>query len=142
MPLDRRLVEAMAGRCNRDGIAGMSRATVCRGHFMRMWSSIVLSGLVLALASPVAAQEKKVISTPDAPQAIGPSSQAIRAGKTLYLRRTDFHRSENQTAQHRHHRRANQLVLENLNRARGRQPDYGSRRFNQRVLKDLNEFAR
>lgn len=52
---------------------------------MRMWSSVVLSGLVLALASPVAAQEKKVISTPDAPAAIGPYSQAIRAGKTLYL---------------------------------------------------------
>src|SRR4029077_18229562 len=28
---------------------------------------------------------KKVISTPTAPNAIGPYSQAIRAGKTLYL---------------------------------------------------------
>ena len=29
--------------------------------------------------------EKKVISTPDAPAAIGPYSQAIRVGSTLYL---------------------------------------------------------
>lgn len=57
---------------------------------MRVWSSrmflSVVSGvLVLAFAGSGHAQEKKVISTPDAPQAIGPYSQAIKAGKTLYL---------------------------------------------------------
>ena len=143
MPLDRRLVEAMAGRCNRDGIAGMSRATVCRGHFMRMWSSIVLSGLVLALASPVAAQEKKVISTPDAPQAIGPYSQAIRAGKTLYLagqisidpktKQLNTGTIEEQT----------KLVLENLKAvlaADGLTVDHVV--STSVFLKDLNEFAK
>lgn len=52
---------------------------------MRVWSNVALGCLVLALAGPAHAQEKKVISSPDAPQAIGPYSQAIRAGKTLYL---------------------------------------------------------
>jgi 2-iminobutanoate/2-iminopropanoate deaminase len=42
---------------------------------------------VIALVGSVEAQEtgKKVIATPTAPNAIGPYSQAIRAGKTLYL---------------------------------------------------------
>ena len=41
----------------------------------------------LAAAAPALAQESgnKVISTPNAPEAIGPYSQAIRAGKTVYL---------------------------------------------------------
>jgi 2-iminobutanoate/2-iminopropanoate deaminase len=41
----------------------------------------------LAAAAPALAQEggNKVISTPNAPEAIGPYSQAIRAGKTVYL---------------------------------------------------------
>ena len=49
---------------------------------------IVSAGLlVLAFAGSAVAQDsgKKVISTPDAPEAIGPYSQAIRAGKTVYL---------------------------------------------------------
>ena len=121
----------------------MSRATVCRGHFMRMWSSIVLSGLVLALASPVAAQEKKVISTPDAPQAIGPYSQAIRAGKTLYLagqisidpktKQLNTGTIEEQT----------KLVLENLKAvlaADGLTMDHVV--STSVFLKDLNEFAK
>jgi 2-iminobutanoate/2-iminopropanoate deaminase len=42
---------------------------------------------VIALVGSVEAQDtgKKVIATPTAPNAIGPYSQAIRAGKTLYL---------------------------------------------------------
>jgi 2-iminobutanoate/2-iminopropanoate deaminase len=42
---------------------------------------------VIVLVGGVEAQEtgKKVIATPTAPNAIGPYSQAIRAGKTLYL---------------------------------------------------------
>ena len=50
--------------------------------------SVVFLALgVIGLADGVGAQEtgKKVIATPTAPNAIGPYSQAIRAGKTLYL---------------------------------------------------------
>jgi len=43
---------------------------------------IYLFGAVLAQATSV---EKKVISTSDAPQAIGPYSQALKVGNTLYL---------------------------------------------------------
>lgn len=47
----------------------------------------VFGVLVFALAGAASAQDagKKVISTPNAPEAIGPYSQAIRAGKTVYL---------------------------------------------------------
>lgn len=45
---------------------------------------MVLAGF-LTLAGTAPAQEKKVISSPNAPEAIGPYSQAIRAGKTVYL---------------------------------------------------------
>lgn len=42
--------------------------------------------LVLAAATPALAQSgKEVVSSPDAPAAIGPYSQAIRSGDTLYL---------------------------------------------------------
>jgi 2-iminobutanoate/2-iminopropanoate deaminase len=46
--------------------------------------------IVLAIATSISAVEaqetgKKVIATPTAPNAIGPYSQAIRSGKTLYL---------------------------------------------------------
>jgi 2-iminobutanoate/2-iminopropanoate deaminase len=51
-----------------------------------------ISWVILALAiatsgGGVCAQEtgRKVISTPTAPNALGPYSQAIRAGKTLYV---------------------------------------------------------
>ena len=44
-------------------------------------------GLILLMPAPSLAQQSpnKVISTPNAPEAIGPYSQAIRAGKTVYL---------------------------------------------------------
>ncbi len=44
-------------------------------------------GLAFAFADAANAQDsgKKVIATPNAPEAIGPYSQAIRAGKTVYL---------------------------------------------------------
>jgi 2-iminobutanoate/2-iminopropanoate deaminase len=48
-------------------------------------------GLAVAFASPAFAQSaggsgpKQVISTPNAPPAIGPYSQAIRAGNTVFL---------------------------------------------------------
>jgi 2-iminobutanoate/2-iminopropanoate deaminase len=46
--------------------------------------TILAATLALALAAPAAAQNR-VISTPNAPVAIGPYSQAIMAGNTLYL---------------------------------------------------------
>lgn len=45
------------------------------------------AGMLLGLAAAAAAQaqDSKVVATPNAPEAIGPYSQAIRAGNTLYL---------------------------------------------------------
>jgi 2-iminobutanoate/2-iminopropanoate deaminase len=48
------------------------------------FQTILAAILALALAAPAAAQNR-VISTPNAPAAIGPYSQAIMAGNTLYL---------------------------------------------------------
>jgi 2-iminobutanoate/2-iminopropanoate deaminase len=47
----------------------------------------IIALAISASTSGAEAQEsgKKVISTPTAPNAIGPYSQAIRAGKTIYL---------------------------------------------------------
>jgi 2-iminobutanoate/2-iminopropanoate deaminase len=55
-----------------------------------MMAKIITTCLALGVVAMVCganAQEigKKVIATPTAPNAIGPYSQAIRAGKTLYL---------------------------------------------------------
>jgi 2-iminobutanoate/2-iminopropanoate deaminase len=54
-----------------------------------MTRNVFLAAAVFALllSAPASAQEsaKKVISTPNAPEAIGPYSQAIRAGNTVYL---------------------------------------------------------
>ena len=55
-----------------------------------MTNKILWAVIALAIILPVGGAEaqetgKKVISTPTAPNAIGPYSQAIRAGKTLYL---------------------------------------------------------
>ena len=55
-----------------------------------MPSKISWAPIALAIAGTVGAAEaqetgKRVISTPTAPNAIGPYSQAIRANKTLYL---------------------------------------------------------
>lgn len=48
--------------------------------------NFLLASLLVSLAAGHAlAQDRKVISTPNAPEAIGPYSQAIRAGKTIYL---------------------------------------------------------
>ena len=55
-----------------------------------MTRTVLLTTAALAVLMPAGtalAQDgaKKVISTPNAPEAIGPYSQAIRAGKTVYL---------------------------------------------------------
>lgn len=41
--------------------------------------------MIAACGAAIAQTGNKVVSTPNAPEAIGPYSQAIRAGKTLYL---------------------------------------------------------
>src|SRR5215204_1509659 len=45
----------------------------------------LLGVLTFATSGTTHAQDRKVITTPNAPEAIGPYSQAIRAGKTVYL---------------------------------------------------------
>lgn len=40
---------------------------------------------VLLLAAPLAAQERRIVSTPNAPAAIGPYSQAVQTGHILWL---------------------------------------------------------
>ena len=54
---------------------------------MRKILAATIGVMALALANAANAQDsgKKVISTPNAPEAIGPYSQAIKAGKTVYL---------------------------------------------------------
>ena len=52
-----------------------------------LWMVVGLALALFVAAGGVGAQDggKKVISTPNAPEAIGPYSQAIRVGKTVYL---------------------------------------------------------
>ena len=54
---------------------------------MRYWKTYGVALATLALASAGQAQDpgRKVIATPAAPNAIGPYSQAIRAGNTVYV---------------------------------------------------------
>lgn len=56
---------------------------------MRSWHGILIAAAVagIALAGPAIGQQlkKEVISTPKAPAAIGPYSQAIKVGQTVYL---------------------------------------------------------
>jgi 2-iminobutanoate/2-iminopropanoate deaminase len=49
------------------------------------WVVITLAIVTMVCGAEAQDTGKKVISTPAAPNAIGPYSQAIRAGKTLYL---------------------------------------------------------
>ena len=51
---------------------------------IKLSASLILSFLIISGCSQ-APIEKEVISAPDAPKAIGPYSQAIRIGNTLYL---------------------------------------------------------
>src|SRR5262247_3304858 len=46
---------------------------------------LLASVLVSLMSAPALAQDRKVISTPNAPEAIGPYSQAIQVGKTVYV---------------------------------------------------------
>jgi 2-iminobutanoate/2-iminopropanoate deaminase len=60
---------------------------VIRTGGFAMMRKVLLVAISLVLLMPASAQEsaKKVISTPNAPEAIGPYSQAVRAGKAVYL---------------------------------------------------------
>lgn len=53
-------------------------------HYMR-WMVAGLAITAMVRASEAQETGKSIIATPSAPKAIGPYSQAIRAGKTLYL---------------------------------------------------------
>jgi len=66
-------------------ITGLSLGKIKAMSNKVLWAVIVLA--IITTIGGAEAQEtgKKVISTPTAPNAIGPYSQAIRAGKTLYL---------------------------------------------------------
>jgi 2-iminobutanoate/2-iminopropanoate deaminase len=46
---------------------------------------IIVVLLALAVTSPVQAQNRRAVSTEKAPKAIGPYSQAVIAGKTVYV---------------------------------------------------------
>lgn len=48
-------------------------------------SRFALAATVLAALTTAAVAQNKVVSTPNAPAAIGPYSQGIRAGNTLYV---------------------------------------------------------
>jgi 2-iminobutanoate/2-iminopropanoate deaminase len=51
----------------------------------KFFCAIALAFIAIVSGAQAEETNKKVISTPAAPAAIGPYSQAIRAGKTLYL---------------------------------------------------------
>lgn len=55
---------------------------------MVLLTKSIMTALLCGLSLSVIAarpDDKRVVTTPDAPEAIGPYSQAIRAGSTLYL---------------------------------------------------------
>jgi 2-iminobutanoate/2-iminopropanoate deaminase len=54
------------------------------GRTLAMTRTALLAAAMLIVA-PLAAAQNRVVSTPNAPAAIGPYSQAIMAGNTLYL---------------------------------------------------------
>lgn len=70
----------------------MSTPSSRQARLARLSTSLPLLGLACAIhlmALPLAAQAQdtglRVVASPNAPKAIGPYSQAIRAGNTLYL---------------------------------------------------------
>jgi 2-iminobutanoate/2-iminopropanoate deaminase len=52
---------------------------------LSLWAFTALAFIATVGGAEAQETAKKVIATPTAPNAIGPYSQAIRAGKTLYL---------------------------------------------------------
>ncbi len=102
-----------------------------------------LALVLLALAMPTVAQPQ-VISTPDSPAAIGPYSQALRVGNTLYLAgQIALDPVTNQMIADRSIEAETRRVLDNLKavvEAAGfRMSDIVSTTV---FMADLNEFAR
>jgi 2-iminobutanoate/2-iminopropanoate deaminase len=100
-----------------------------------------LTGLV---AADAAAQPREVISTREAPEAIGPYSQAIRVGNTLYLAgQIAFDPATNRLIEDSSIEAQTRRVLENLRavlRAAGMDMEHvvSTTVF----MSDLNEFGR
>lgn len=99
--------------------------------------------LALALSTPALAQQQ-VIATPNSPEAIGPYSQAIRVGNTLYLAgQIALDPATNQMIADRTIEAETRRVLDNLKavvEAAGfRMSDIVSTTV---FMADLNEFAR
>ncbi|UPY38456.1 Rid family detoxifying hydrolase [Sediminicoccus sp. KRV36] len=107
-----------------------------------------LALLLLALATPALVQparsQPQVISTPDSPAAIGPYSQALRVGNTLYLAgQIALDPATNQMISDRSIEAETRRVLDNLKavvEAAGfRMSDIVTTTV---FMADLNEFAR
>jgi 2-iminobutanoate/2-iminopropanoate deaminase len=107
-------------------------------------NKLLLACLILPLAAgAAAAQDRKVISTPNAPEAIGPYSQAIRAGKTIYLAGQIAIDPKSKELKNGTIEEQTQLVLENLKavlaaEGLGMEHIVSTTVF----LKDLNEFGK
>jgi 2-iminobutanoate/2-iminopropanoate deaminase len=99
--------------------------------------------LVLALATGAGAAEKQIISSPDAPKAIGPYSQAVMVGNTLYLAgQIPIDPKTNQVLQGTIEEQT-RLVMNNLKAvlaAAGM--DFSNVVLAQCFLKDLNDFPK
>jgi 2-iminobutanoate/2-iminopropanoate deaminase len=54
-------------------------------HYRLSLCAIALAAALSGCGGMMGGSKKEVISTPDAPKAIGPYSQAIRVGNTVYL---------------------------------------------------------
>ncbi len=105
---------------------------------------LILATFAIGSASNAQDAGHKIISTPNAPEAIGPYSQAIRAGKTVYLAgQIAIDPKTKQLRADASIEEQTQLVLENLKAvlaADGLTMDHvvSTTVF----LKDLNEFAK
>ncbi|MET0277381.1 MAG: RidA family protein [Pseudorhodoplanes sp.] len=107
-------------------------------------NKLMLACLILPLAAGNAlAQDRKVVSTPNAPEAIGPYSQAIRAGKTIYLAGQIAIDPKSKELKNGTIEEQTKLVLENLQavlaaEGLGMEHIVSTTVF----LKDLNEFGK
>ncbi len=104
------------------------------------WCALALPGWAAETAD---ATDRRVISTSDAPEAIGPYSQAIRAGKTVYLSgQIAIDPKTKQVLANADIETQTKLVLDNLQavlKADGM--DMGHVVSTTVFLKDLNNFA-
>jgi 2-iminobutanoate/2-iminopropanoate deaminase len=109
--------------------------------------NLTRSLLALALAGamlPAAAQEIRAVSTPDAPKAIGPYSQAVKAGNVLYLSGTlPIDPKTNELKKDEPIEAQTKLVLENLKAVLAAEGMTLANVVSTTVyMQDLNEFAK